>query len=335
MKLILIKNSLLLPSITISVILLLLIILFSVLFVNRKKNKLIREQSNHAKELDKKLEALNEKMVMQKQEIRIREREEKEFNWYMSGLAKFSDLMSRHKNNIETLSGKLISTLVKYLDAQQGGIFLLNDEDPSNIFLELTATYAFSSEQLDKKRIEIGEGLPGTCFKDGEILHIKDLPPAYTIIKSGLGEETPKELLLTPLRMDEIVIGVIELAFFKKIKPNKIEFLTKLAENITSVISTTRAQDKAEKVISRMNDQTKKMSETEETMRRNIEELESAQEEASLREDELITLAEESASREEQLQYEVEELKLQLKETQEKEVQTSEALKKISQTKNK
>ena len=331
MKLSLINNSLLISLLTISVILLLSILLFSIFFLNRKKNKIIREQSLRAKELDKKLETLNEKMVMQKQEIRIREREEKEFNWYMSGLAQFSDLMSRHKNNIETLSGKLISTLVKYMEAQQGGIFLLNDEDKSDRFLELTAAYAFNSERLDQKRTEIGEGLPGTCFKDAEVLHIKDLPPSYTLIKSGLGEETPKELLLTPLKMDDIVIGVIELAFFKKVKPNKIDFLTKLAENVTSVISTTRAQEKAEKVITRMNEQTKKMTETEETMRRNIEELEAAQEEASRREDEMISLAEESASREEQLQYEVDQLKAQLKESKEKQV--GETHKNTSQTK--
>jgi hypothetical protein len=329
----LLKNSLPLQLILVSLIVAFLIVLVFLIVKNIKKSKVIREKALNEKKLEEKLQVLNEKMVMQKQEIRIREREEKEFNWYMSGLAKFSDLMYRHKDNIETLSAKLLSALVKYMDAQQGGIFLLNDEDESNLFLELTASYAFSSEQLDRKETAIGEGLPGTCFKDSEILHVKDLPPSYTLIKSGLGEETPAELLLIPLKMDKTVIGVLELAFFKKIKTNKIDFLKKLAENITSVISTTRAQEKAERVISQMNEQTTTMTENEEILRQNIEELESTQEEASRREDELITLAEESASREEQLQYEVEQLKEQLKVSKQKEEQMSETLKKISLTK--
>ena len=124
----LLKNSLPLQLILVSLIIAFLIVLVFLLVKNLKKSKVIREKSLNEKKLEEQLQVLNEKMIMQKQEIRIREREEKEFNWYMSGLAKFSDLMYRHKNNIETLSSKLLSSLVKYMEAQQGGIFLLNDE---------------------------------------------------------------------------------------------------------------------------------------------------------------------------------------------------------------
>jgi hypothetical protein len=73
-------------------------------------------------------------------------------------MAKFGELLRSANDNIELLSGQLITNLVKYLNANQGGIFILYEED-SEVYLDLTATYAWNRKKGIKKRIEVGEGL--------------------------------------------------------------------------------------------------------------------------------------------------------------------------------
>jgi len=79
---------------------------------------------------------------------------EKHRNWATSGLAKFAEILRKDNNNLETLSYNIISNLVKYLDASQGGIFIVNDADSAEeAFLEMKACYAFDRKKFVEKQI--------------------------------------------------------------------------------------------------------------------------------------------------------------------------------------
>ena len=61
------------------------------------------------------------------------------------------------------------SSIVKYLGANQGGLFFY--ETASNQ-LEMLACYAYNRKKYLTKSIDIGEGLVGQCFQEGEIIYI-------------------------------------------------------------------------------------------------------------------------------------------------------------------
>ncbi len=163
--------------------------------------------------------------------------------------------------------------------------------------MELIVSYAYNEDRLQKKFL-IGEGYVGTCFKERNVIEIDNLESSYTSIKSGLGEEFPKFLVLVPLKMDETILGVIELASFKKLKGYKVSFIQKMAETLTSIISTEITAEKMLKVFETSKMQEEVLSSQEEELRQQLEEMTAAQEETARHENELVKQAEEFATNE-------------------------------------
>ncbi len=170
-------------------------------------------------------------------EVEERQKEENaQRSWAAQGLAKFGDILRENSEDIEELSSVIISNLVKYLNANQGGLFILNDEDKDNVFIELIAFYAYSRKKYMQKEIMIGENLVGQCVQEGETIYLTDLPEGYIEITSGLGHETPRSLMIVPLKLDEEIYGVVEIASFNEFKPFEIDFVEKIGETIASTI---------------------------------------------------------------------------------------------------
>lgn len=201
-----------------------------------------------------------------------------ERNWVTQGMAQFVEILRANDENIEALSNKIIGNLVKYLNANQGGLFMLNDEE-GETYLELTACYAFDRKKFVEKRVEKGQGLIGQTFLEKETIYITDVPQDYITITSGLGDARPSSIILVPLKINEEVYGVIEMASFHTFEKYQIDFLEKLGESIASTIATTKNTEKTKVLLMESQQQTEEMRAQEEEMRQNMEELEATQEE--------------------------------------------------------
>jgi hypothetical protein len=138
---------------------------------------------------------------LEKAEVEKEERqcEDERRNWITHGIAQFAELLRANNNNIEELCHSIVSNLVKYIGANQAGIFILNDDGAENPVLELKACYAYERRKFINKTIGLGEGLVGTCFLERESIYMTCLPNDYINITSGLGGDTPRALLLVPL----------------------------------------------------------------------------------------------------------------------------------------
>ncbi len=202
--------------------------------------------------------------------------DEEERNWATKGLALFGEILQTHNDDTETLSYEIISNLIKYLDANQGGLFIVNDEE-EEIQLELIASYAFNRKKYVRKFVAVGEGLVGQAFKDADTIYITDIPDNYVDITSGLGGERPKSVLVVPLKMNERVYGVMELASFYEFTDYEISFLEKLGENIASNLYAARANERTKKLLIESNSITEQMRRQEQEMRSNLRVLEDTQ----------------------------------------------------------
>lgn len=200
-------------------------------------------------------------------------------NWSTSGLAQIGEILRATTQSTEELYDNILKFVVKYTKSNQGGLFLLNEDDETSRQLDLVACYAFERKKFLKKKVSIGEGLVGQCYLEGERIYLVEVPQEYISITSGLGGANPNALLIVPLKVNGSIYGVLEVATFGKYEDYEIELVEKLAETIASTISTVRINESTRILLEKTQQQAEEMRAQEEEMRQNMEELEATQEE--------------------------------------------------------
>jgi PAS domain S-box-containing protein len=205
--------------------------------------------------------------------------DEQERNWLNVGLAKFADIL-RNKNSLDlqSLADDILSSLIKYVEANQGALFIL-EEEKGEPYLELISCYAYDRKKYSSRQINLGEGLIGQCVLERETIHISQAPADYIKITSGLGQAAPKFVLISPLLINDKVFGVLELASFEQFTEYKIAFIKKLSENIAASIKNVKETERVRALLNISQQQAEEMHAQEEEMRQNMEELQATQEE--------------------------------------------------------
>src|SRR6185295_8597758 len=87
--------------------------------------------------------------------------EDKKRNWATGGLAKFGEILRTNNNDVQKLSDEIISNLVKYLKANQGALYIIDDREGEEPTLSMTACYAWDKKKHLNQKIHRGEGLAG------------------------------------------------------------------------------------------------------------------------------------------------------------------------------
>lgn len=205
-------------------------------------------------------------------------KEDRQRNWVNEGFASFSEIIRKNGDNIGHLCDEIIGNLVKYLGASQGIIFILRKEN-SEDYLEAIGCYAFNKKKAMEKRVYMGEGIVGQAWQENDLLLVNDIPDEYIHIRSGLGDSSPKNILVAPLIFNEEVVGALELASFKPLEEYQVKFVAKLCESIASSIFTTQNNEKTSNLLEETQQMAEMMRAQEEEMRQNMEEMQATQDE--------------------------------------------------------
>ncbi len=236
--------------------------------------------------LGKSLNVLKDRLVKSREEHEARAKEDEIRNWINDGVAKFNDLLRENTTDIKLLGYSLIENLISYLDASVGGIFLVEGDHESDKRIELLASYAYDRRKYHEKSIEIGEGLLGASYLEKKSIYLKKIPDDYIEITSGLGHEIPACLYIAPLKVDEDVMGMIEVASFNEFSSHQIEFIDRVADSIAATFVSVRLNMKTAALLEESNRKAEEIAQGEEEMRQNLEEMQATQEElARLRQD--------------------------------------------------
>lgn len=239
-------------------------------------------------EIGKSLINLRDELKRSKEEETLRKNEDQQRHWTNEGLAKFGAILRENVGNLETLSNEVIMNLVKYVDAQQAGFFILQEENGVKSF-NMTASYAYGRKKYPDTKIEWGEGLVGACALEQKTIFIKETKEDYVRITSGLGKANPRSLVIVPLKFNDDIYGVLELASFIEYQPYQIEFIERVAESIASTISTVNINLRTANLLKESQQQAESMARTEEEMRRNMEALKHTQIEAAKQSEQFVS----------------------------------------------
>ncbi|MDH5365514.1 MAG: GAF domain-containing protein [Cyclobacteriaceae bacterium] len=157
----------------------------------------------------------------------------------------------------------ILNLICKKLELGQGAIYT-----PVEIkgvrYVEFNTGYAFSFAESETIKFEFGEGLIGQAAKEGETLVIDEIPDNYINIISGLGNASPKHLLILPILKGKTIQAVAEFASFNKFSNENID-LIKESFNILfkSVSEPSKTDNKGkEKIITKSNDEKSTKSES-------------------------------------------------------------------------
>jgi PAS domain-containing protein/HAMP domain-containing protein len=236
--------------------------------------------------LGKSLNVLKDRLITSRDEEDARKNDDEIRNWINTGIAKFNDLLRKNNDDIKALSYSIIKSMVDYLNANQGGVFLVEGESEKEKKIELIASYAYNREKYHRKSLEINEGLLGSIYMEKKPIYLKNIPDDYIEITSGLGQATPRVLYIVPLKVDENVLGMIEVASFSEFESHYIEFIDKVSESIAATFVSVRLNMKTAVLLEESNRRAEEIAQQEEEMRQNLEEMQATQEElARLRQD--------------------------------------------------
>lgn len=220
-------------------------------------------------------ESLLGKAFSQMQEgLRAFSEKENMRNWLNEGLTLFADIL-RDTANPQKLYDNLIKNIVKYVKAQYGGIYIVNENIDAVPCLELKSAYALDKKKYISQKIYLGQGLVGQCWQEKESIHLQKIPQGYVHIASGLGEEAPRALLLIPIKSGQEVYGVIEVASLQTFTGIEKDFLEVVAEDIASAIYAIKSNEKTQLLLEETNREKEDITAQKDAMQQSIALLES------------------------------------------------------------
>ena len=240
-------------------------------------------------EIGKSLINLRDELKRSQEEENIRKNEDKERHWITEGMAKFGAILRENIGDLDKLSNEVVMNLVQYVNAQQAGFFILAEKEDGKKYFKMTASYAYGRKKFPDGSIEWGEGLVGACALEQKTIYIKETKDDYVKITSGLGKSNPRSLVIVPLKFNDEIYGVVELASFIKYQPFEIEFIERVAESIASTISTVNINIRTAQLLKESQEQAEAMVHQEEEMRKNMDALKHTQIEAARQSEQFIS----------------------------------------------
>ncbi|WP_345701980.1 HAMP domain-containing protein [Kitasatospora terrestris] len=187
--------------------------------------------------------------------LRETTRANKEQDWLKTNLARMSGLL-QGRRDLSAVASLIMSELTPVVSAQHGAFFLAQpagrtaeavneDDDENDVVLRLIGSYGYNRRTMPTT-FRLGEGLIGQAAVEKRPIVLKETPPGYLKIASGLGESAPAHVVVLPVLFEDRLLGVIELATFSSFTAVALDFLNQIADQIGVTVNTISVNTKTE-----------------------------------------------------------------------------------------
>ncbi|OQP58226.1 hypothetical protein A3860_07835 [Niastella vici] len=187
--------------------------------------------------------------------------------WMLTGASQLNNIL-RGEKVVGDLALQIISMLTAYLNAQVGAIYLVENNQ-----LMLSGSYAFSHRKGNTNIIKLGEGLVGQSALEKKPIVFANVPEDYVKVSSGLGQATPRNILVYPFLYDNYVKGVIEIGTMRDISDLDLQFLKIVSESIGIAFNSSQARNKQQELLEEAQRLTEELEAQQEELKQTNEEL--------------------------------------------------------------
>jgi CheY-like chemotaxis protein/CHASE3 domain sensor protein len=190
-------------------------------------------------------------------------------SWLRIGQMGLSEQMQGDQT-LDRLGNNLLGYLAAFLEAQVGAVYIA----AAGQFRRFAGYAIPTADGVEMQAVRAGDGLIGQVAKDNRAIHVRDVPPGYLPIASGVGQGTPGELLVAPASVDGVVHAVVEFGFFGTVDPAKSELLTRASESIAVAVRASKDRQRLEELLQETQQQAEELQAGQEELRVSNEELE-------------------------------------------------------------
>jgi signal transduction histidine kinase/DNA-binding response OmpR family regulator/CHASE3 domain sensor protein len=141
-------------------------------------------------------------------------------DWLRTGQAELATKCS-NLHEMEPLAQAVLGYVTPYLGGAVAAMYARSEDGT----LTRIGTYGFSGQDKHARVIQPSESLAAQAASQGRILTLRELPPDYIKVGSGLGETAPRELLIAPISNHGKIKGVIEIGFLHGVQARDTEFM--------------------------------------------------------------------------------------------------------------
>ncbi len=211
----------------------------------------LRIDVDAAGELDELKDNINQMIA----NLRETTRTNQEQDWLKTNLARISGLL-QGRRDLEAVASLIMTELTPVVSAQHGAFFLAQpagrtaeliteDDDENDTVLRLIGSYGYQRRAMPTT-FRPGESLIGQAAVEKRAIIVKEAPPGYLKIASGLGEASPTHIVVLPVLFEGRLLGVIELATFSSFTTVALDFLNQIADLIGVTVNTISVNTKTE-----------------------------------------------------------------------------------------
>jgi signal transduction histidine kinase/DNA-binding response OmpR family regulator/CHASE3 domain sensor protein len=146
-------------------------------------------------------------------------------NFVRTGQAALSDEIMGEMS-LDELARRALDTIAAHVGADVGALFLARGNE-----YELASGHGLGREH-GRVRFAAGEGLVGRVAASKTLLHLCDVPEDYLLVRSGLGERVPCEIVLVPAVIDGRTRAVLELGFLRSVGERELALLARVGDTL-------------------------------------------------------------------------------------------------------
>lgn len=150
-------------------------------------------------------------------------------NWQRAGQARLAE-QTIGLASMTALGQATLDFLVNYLGASAAAFYARRNGGHA---VQRIASYGFRQDVAQAEQVfDTGESLIEQALVSRKLIQLNDVPDNYIKINSGLGEASPRYLVIVPVEHEGTTNGVLEFGFLHPPASRDIEFLKLVASNI-------------------------------------------------------------------------------------------------------